>query len=192
MVITRVSQCQWNNLVQYGGEQIKGKAQKRLHMLFHVHVCGGIYADLFLFWWFSVAHNETRASFQYPQRRLIVRSREVSKATRFVFRIVRSLWNLTGISAALLPRRLSNFKAIRWYKLPISRLGNITRSYNKTSYRILKRGPGVWALSSSLSRQKFCASIITPDKSMWKIRFHGNGSISGHVDWIGLFALMWI
>ena len=31
------------------------------------------------------------------------------EATRFVLRIVRSLWNLTGTSAALLPKCLSNF-----------------------------------------------------------------------------------
>ena len=35
------------------------------------------------------------------------------EAARFVLRIVRSLWNLTGTSAAVLPRRLSNCKAIR-------------------------------------------------------------------------------
>ena len=35
------------------------------------------------------------------------------KATRFVFRIVQSLWNLTGTSAAGLPKCLSNFKAMR-------------------------------------------------------------------------------
>ena len=62
-------------------------------------------------------------------------------AARFVFRIVRSLWNLTGTSAAPLPTSLSN-KAMRWIKLPISRLRDLTRSYDKTSYRILKRAPG--------------------------------------------------
>ena len=37
------------------------------------------------------------------------------EAPRFVFRIVRSLWNLAGTSAALLPRYLSNLKAIRTF-----------------------------------------------------------------------------
>ena len=64
------------------------------------------------------------------------------EAAKFVFRIVRSLWNLTGTSAAMLPMCLSNFKAMRQSKLPISRLRDFTRSYEKTSYRILKRGPG--------------------------------------------------
>ena len=61
---------------------------------------------------------------------------------RFVFRIVRSLWNLAGTSAALLPKCLSNFKAMGKFKLRISRLRGFTRSYDKTSYWILKRDPG--------------------------------------------------
>ena len=64
------------------------------------------------------------------------------EAARFVFRIVRSFWNLTGTSAALLPMRLSNFKAIRQFKVPMSWLRDFTRSYEKTSFRILRRGPG--------------------------------------------------
>ena len=64
------------------------------------------------------------------------------EAARFVFRFVRSLWNLTGTSAALLSKCLSNFKEIWWFKIPISRLRDTTRSHDKTSYRILKRGPG--------------------------------------------------
>ena len=61
------------------------------------------------------------------------------EAARFVFRIVRSLWNLTDTSAALLPTSLSNFRAIRKFNQPISRIRDFTRSYDKTSYRILKR-----------------------------------------------------
>ena len=62
------------------------------------------------------------------------------EVARFVFRIVRSLWNLTGTSAALLPMCLSNFEAIRQFKVPISWLGDFTRSHDKTSFRILRRG----------------------------------------------------
>ena len=65
------------------------------------------------------------------------------EATRFVSRIFQSLWNLTGTSAALLPMWLSNFKAMRRFKLSIPRLRDFTRSYYKTSYWILKRGPGL-------------------------------------------------
>ena len=64
------------------------------------------------------------------------------EAARFVFRIIRSLCNLTGTSAAVLPMCLSNFKAIRQFKVPISWLRDFTRSYEKTSFRILRRGPG--------------------------------------------------
>ena len=62
------------------------------------------------------------------------------EAARLVFRIVRSLWNLTGTSAALLPMCLSIFKAIR-QSIPISGLRDFTRPYDKTSFRILRRGP---------------------------------------------------
>ena len=37
------------------------------------------------------------------------------EAARFVFRIIRSLWNLTGTSAAVLPMCPSNFEAIRQF-----------------------------------------------------------------------------
>ena len=36
---------------------------------------------------------------------------------------------------------LSNFKAIRQFEVPISWLRDFTRSYEKTSFRILRRGP---------------------------------------------------
>ena len=54
-----------------------------------------------------------------------------------------SLWNLTGISAAL-PRCLSNFRAIEKVWTQISRLWDLARSCGKTSYRLVKRGPGYW------------------------------------------------
>ena len=54
-----------------------------------------------------------------------------------------SFWNLTGISAALLPRWLSNFRAIRKVLTRISRLRDFTRSCGKTSYRLVNRGPGI-------------------------------------------------
>ena len=51
--------------------------------------------------------------FQYPIRRPIARSRT---------------------SIAVLPMCLSNFKATRWFKLPITRLRVFMRSYDKMSY----------------------------------------------------------
>ena len=63
------------------------------------------------------------------------------EAARFVFRTVQSPWNLTGTTAAVLQMCLSNFKTIRKSKLPISWLRDF-RSYDKTSYQILKRCSG--------------------------------------------------
>ena len=57
-----------------------------------------------------------------------------------MFTILRSLWNLTGTSAAELPRCPSYSKAMRWFELTTSQLRDFARSHDKTSYRILKRG----------------------------------------------------
>ena len=64
------------------------------------------------------------------------------EAARFGFKLFQSLWNLAGTSAALLPRCLSNFRAIRPLQHPISRLWDFTRFGGKTSYRLVSRGPG--------------------------------------------------
>ena len=55
------------------------------------------------------------------------------EAVKFVFWIVRLLWNLTSTSATMMPMYLSNFKAMRQFKLPISRLLVFTKSYDKPS-----------------------------------------------------------
>ena len=65
------------------------------------------------------------------------------EAARFGFKLFQSLWNLAGTSAALLPRCLSNFRAIRPLQHPISRLRDFTRFGGKTSYRLVNRGPSV-------------------------------------------------
>ena len=73
---------------------------------------------------------------------LIAGSREVSKPRDCRFRLFQSLWNLTGISAAiLLPRCLSNFRTtiIMTSNLAASRLGG------KMSYRLVNRGHDWWA-----------------------------------------------
>ena len=57
--------------------------------------------------------------------------------------IIVLLWNLTGISAALLPRCLLNFRAIGKVYTWISRLRDITRSSGKTSVHLVNRGHGV-------------------------------------------------
>ena len=63
------------------------------------------------------------------------------EAARFGFKLFQSLWNLAGTSAALLPRCLSNFRAIRPLPHPISRLRDFTRFGGKTSYRLVNRCP---------------------------------------------------
>ena len=65
------------------------------------------------------------------------------EAAGFGFKLFQSLWNLAGTSAALLPRCLSNFRAMRPLQHPISRLRDFARFGGKTSYRLVNRGPGI-------------------------------------------------
>ena len=73
------------------------------------------------------------------------------EAARFGFKLFQSLWNLAGTSAALLPRCLSNFRAIRPLQHPISWLRDFTRFGGKTSSRLVNRGPGLISLSPCIS-----------------------------------------
>ena len=57
--------------------------------------------------------------------------------------IMASLWKLTGTSAALLSRCLSDLRVIIQSRIQISQLRDFARSYNKMSYLILKQGPGL-------------------------------------------------
>ena len=63
------------------------------------------------------------------------------EAARFGCRLFQSVWNLTGTSAAALPRCLSNFIAIKSLQHPISPLRDFTRFGGKTSHRLVNRGP---------------------------------------------------
>ena len=91
---------------------------------------------------FGIFRLENQAPVSISDKTCFRKISQSLEAAKFVFRIVQSLWNLTGTSAALLPMCLSSSKAMRWFKLPISRLRDFTRSYDKTSYWILKRDPG--------------------------------------------------
>ena len=55
---------------------------------------------------------------------------------------MQSLCNLTDTTAVRLLKWLSDYKAMRKFKLQISQLRGLTRSCDKTFYRILKQGPG--------------------------------------------------
>ena len=63
------------------------------------------------------------------------------EAARLNLIMIVSLRNLTVISAALLPRCLSNFRAIGKVYTGISRLRDFTRYCGKTYYRLVNRGP---------------------------------------------------
>ena len=64
------------------------------------------------------------------------------QAAGFQFWLVQSLWNLTGTSAATLPRCLSNFQPIRSLQHPIAQLQYFTRYGGKTSYCLVNINPG--------------------------------------------------
>ena len=68
---------------------------------------------------------------------------QILEAARFVFRIVWSLWKLINTLAAVLPMCLLTFRAMQWFKLPISWLRPFRRCYDKTSYQILRQCPCV-------------------------------------------------
>ena len=114
------------------------------------------------------------ALFQYPTIRVYCYFLQSLEAARFVFRIVRSLWNLIGTSAAVLLKCLSNYKAMPKFKLPISRLRDLRSSYDKTSYRILKQGL-VLLMSQVITvcdRQKYNTTLrelcmLDPAKFCW-------------------------
>ena len=77
------------------------------------------------------------------------------EAARFGFKLFQSLWNLEGTSAALPPRCLSNFKAIRPWQRPISRLRDFIRFGGKTSYRLVNRGRGLVSGITKLVRRVY-------------------------------------
>ena len=78
-------------------------------------------------------------------------SRSLEAARLCIINIV-SLLNLTGISAALLPRCLSNLRAIGKVETGIFGLRDFTRSCCKPSYRLVNRGTESYAI---LERSKF-------------------------------------
>ena len=62
------------------------------------------------------------------------------EAARFDVIMIVSLWNLTDIFATLLPRYLSNFRAIEKVHTRIAGLPDFRRSCDKTSVRLTERG----------------------------------------------------
>ena len=65
------------------------------------------------------------------------------EAARFGFILFQSHWNLTGTSAAALPRCLSISERYSHENNPISRLQDFMRSCGKTSVLLVSRGPEI-------------------------------------------------
>ena len=84
------------------------------------------------------------------------------EAARLNVAMVVSLWNLTGTSAAVLPRYLPNFRAIGKVLTRISGLRGFTRSYGKTSYRLVNRGPE-WCCWLCLLRVSEMWQLFAPE-----------------------------
>ena len=91
------------------------------------------------------------------------------EAARLDVLVIISLWNWTGISAALLPRCLSNFRAIEKIFSRISWIRDFTRSCSKTSYRLVNGVPE-WCLGCDSVQTEWCTVIsaykLTRDLAM--------------------------
>ena len=85
---------------------------------------------------------KTRPRFYSPDK---ASYRKISRRLKVSFEIFRLLWNLTGISAALLPRRLSNISKwcnnINYQSHGFGTSRDLTLKVLSGSYRIMKRGP---------------------------------------------------
>ena len=90
------------------------------------------------------SNSPARAPCQYPKRRLPVRYRRVSKPRDLYLELSdrSEIWQ--ALRQQCCRCACLNFKAIRQFKVPISWLRDLTRSYEKTSFRILRRGPNCW------------------------------------------------
>ena len=89
------------------------------------------------------------------------------EAARLIVWIIILPWNLTGTSAAMLPRYLSNFRAIAQFWIQILRLQDLTKSYIKTSigtgpraHVLLSRGQ--WG-NPEVCQQMFSVNLLCPD-----------------------------
>ena len=111
-------------------------------------------------WWLAGQNEKELGSYSLSGR---TSYRTISwglQAARSGFSLFQSLWNMTGASAEALTRCLTNFRAIRWLQHPISRLRVFTRSYGKTSVRLVNRDPGV------------CRWMSVRDTPKWIFPFH--------------------
>ena len=87
------------------------------------------------------------------------------KVARLDAIMIVSLGNLMGISAALLPKSLSNIRAIGKVQTGISRLRDFSRSCGETSARLVNRGPDICLHISRVS----CQNGPTRHAYAWQI-----------------------
>ena len=92
---------------------------------------------------FSVWIKATMGFYSLSRRTAYCKISWSLEAARLVAIMTISLRNLTGISAAMLPMCLSNFRAIEKIQTWTWRLRDFTRFCGKTSVRLVNRGPGV-------------------------------------------------
>ena len=110
--------------------------------------------------------------------RKISRSRE---AARLDVIMIVSLWNLTGISAAMLSMYLSNFRAIVKIWTRIARLRDFTRSCGKTSIRLMYRGPA----GSTNALQMRTVLLLCQNKTLLLLCETGIGTwVSNHIHFV--------
>ena len=102
------------------------------------------------------------------------------EAARFGFKLFQSLWNLAGTSTALLPRCLSNFRAIRPLQHPISRLRDFTRFGGKTSYRLVNRGPDPLRIAYGFPSQRDSDEKL---QFLYACCYWTNSRVAGDLGW---------
>ena len=93
------------------------------------------------------------------------------EAAGFGSKLFQSLWNLAGTSAALLPRCLSNFRAIRPLQHTISWLRDFTRFGGKTSNRLVNRGPAVSLETLPIRRGNICVITLPSSAKRGNFRY---------------------
>ena len=98
------------------------------------------------------------------------------------FRLFQSLCKLTGTSAALLPRCLSNFRVIRSSLHPISRRRGFARFDRKTFYHLVNRGPGLLSKSSNRKTRyqaKSSEPTVKMNNTIYSFLSHSRRQLTG-------------
>ena len=115
-----------------------------------------------LYWYLGMSWTKTNTGPLFTKR-MDVLPQDLVKSRSHEIRCYNDRIALTGISEALLPRCLSNFRAIWQVKTWISGLRVFARSCGKTPVRLMNRGPEVWlepiAKRSSIYDSTHCSRM---------------------------------